>query len=443
MDDLDRALLAAFDAIVPKLRGDPAELRRRLARRRTPALTRPPRAWCLAVRASDTRLTAWNTAMVPEDAADTARDRRGRMRVVDPQPHTLTLEKHVLLRLCRPVRFEPMGYDWQHAAAMLGVHEETLRYAIRKGVFHVKHRPRSGGKRGKPVPILTAARVFDPSSSSLMRPPDPLWGTLWHHLAARLPDDLEEEVQRVPSFRLDPRDVAKCRTVPIARFRGWRFVCPMCGQPVRAVFYPLPVPDLPTMLGLDPETLENKPLAVSGQRFAGDDDDAEIDLLPPGFHIEHTTSHIDPPTRSFACHACHRVRYFSRLDRNSWNHLIAHLSAGLLYGREVEQPDWFTDPTHPDNRPRKRPYKQRPRPTPRRDAVRRRLLAGMTYKQIADALNLTTHGVDAHVKAIYREARMHSREELRAVCGSGERAVAEDGARSWPGNTNADTSVRG
>jgi len=412
MDALDCALLTAFDAIVPKLRGDPAELRRRLARRRTPTLTRPPRAWCLAVRASDTRLTAWNTAMVPEDAADTARDRRGRLRVVDPQPHTLTLEKRVLLRLCRPVRFEPMGYDWQHAARMLGVHEETLRYAIRKGVFHVKHRPRSGGKRGRPVPILTADRVFDPSSSSLMRPPDPVWGTLWHHLAARLPDDLEEEVQRVPSFRLDPRDVAKCRTVPIARFRGWRFVCPMCGQPVRAVFYPLPVPDLPTMLGLDPETLENKPFAASEQPFATDDD-AEIDLLPDGFHIEHTTSHIAHPTRAFACHVCHRVRYFSRLDRNSWNHLIAHLSAGLLYGREVEQPDWFTDPTHPDNRPRKRPYTQRPRPTPRRDAV------GPTHPRPAPQRGRVLAGLLAvkPARRIAADVGVHSRAQLQAEHG--------------------------
>src|SRR5205814_6945916 len=36
---------------------DPKELPRRLARRRLPIMTRPPRAWRLAVRASDRRIT--------------------------------------------------------------------------------------------------------------------------------------------------------------------------------------------------------------------------------------------------------------------------------------------------------------------------------------------------------------------------------------------------
>ncbi len=34
----------------------------------------------------------------------------------------------------------------------------------------------------------------------------------------------------------------------------------------------------------------------------------------------------------------------SRTDPNAWNELIAYLSAGLLYGHEVQRPSWFPRP---------------------------------------------------------------------------------------------------
>jgi hypothetical protein len=56
MHTLDSAILAAWARVRPILQSDPDELAARLARRRSQLLLRPPRAWCLAVRAADRRL---------------------------------------------------------------------------------------------------------------------------------------------------------------------------------------------------------------------------------------------------------------------------------------------------------------------------------------------------------------------------------------------------
>src|SRR5207302_1418593 len=81
------------------------------------------------------------------------------------------------------------------------------------------------------------------------------------------------------------------------------------------------------------------------------------------------------PLPTFACDKCHRIKRFSRCDPNAWNEAVTYLSAGLLYGREVQRPDWFpkpirhdrqssasTDPSAPDARS--------PPPPPRRPSDR-------------------------------------------------------------------------
>src|SRR5690349_20200874 len=61
MDDIETAILDAwFDRVFPILQRDPRELARRLARRRSATLNRPPRPWCVALRANDARLTPSN-----------------------------------------------------------------------------------------------------------------------------------------------------------------------------------------------------------------------------------------------------------------------------------------------------------------------------------------------------------------------------------------------
>src|SRR5438445_11577186 len=64
MDDMDRALFEAFSEVWPRLLKDPDELRARLARRRSSEMSRSPRAWCMAVRASDRRIEPYQTAAI-------------------------------------------------------------------------------------------------------------------------------------------------------------------------------------------------------------------------------------------------------------------------------------------------------------------------------------------------------------------------------------------
>src|SRR4051794_18826006 len=64
MDDMDRALFEAFEVVWGRIKGDEGELPARLARRRSAEMGRPPRAWCLAVRASDRRIDPGRTAIV-------------------------------------------------------------------------------------------------------------------------------------------------------------------------------------------------------------------------------------------------------------------------------------------------------------------------------------------------------------------------------------------
>src|SRR5688500_2141187 len=67
MSDLLDLIGNAWETTVkPLLENDPDELARRLARLRSGMLRRPPRAWCLAVRASDQWINPATVACVPE-----------------------------------------------------------------------------------------------------------------------------------------------------------------------------------------------------------------------------------------------------------------------------------------------------------------------------------------------------------------------------------------
>ena len=71
MADLESEFHFAWSRVAARFGDDGADLARRLARRRRAVLVRPPRAWCLALRASDARLPEVAT-LLPADAADTA-----------------------------------------------------------------------------------------------------------------------------------------------------------------------------------------------------------------------------------------------------------------------------------------------------------------------------------------------------------------------------------
>src|SRR5712691_3884344 len=97
VDDLERGILEIYLNLVPTLAQE--ELKARLARRRTALLQCPPRAWCLAVRASDHRINNQNAIIVPEQAANPY-DGEHFHEVL---PHEVTLEPTLLRKICAPV----------------------------------------------------------------------------------------------------------------------------------------------------------------------------------------------------------------------------------------------------------------------------------------------------------------------------------------------------
>jgi hypothetical protein len=118
---------------------------------------------------------------------------------------------------------------------------------------------------------------------------------------------------------------------------------------------------------------------------------------------------------SFACYSCHRIRCFSRVDaKNSWNELVSYLSGGLLYGREVEKPDWFAREAQ-----RKRDYCPRAsRAAPRREQVLRRMLIGWTITQIASDLKMCKQQVCDCIRKLCRQENVANRRELAIKFGS-------------------------
>ena len=86
--------------VLPLIRKDRAELARRLARRGAGMMRRPPRAWCLAVRASDQRVN-------PESAVCAA---------IRDGPAG------------RPVSFDRTGIDTRPAGRQTGDDMEFVRY---------------------------------------------------------------------------------------------------------------------------------------------------------------------------------------------------------------------------------------------------------------------------------------------------------------------------
>src|SRR5689334_9786373 len=112
MDPITSTILDAWALHGDRILANPLELQKRLARRRMKTLRRPLRAYCLAVRAGDTRMSPATEVMDPWKAADQRRpDSYGQ--------HTVTLTSQTLRRLCAPIRIPP-GADWKDVAPLLG-----------------------------------------------------------------------------------------------------------------------------------------------------------------------------------------------------------------------------------------------------------------------------------------------------------------------------------
>ncbi|MDB5318981.1 MAG: Bacterial regulatory protein luxR family [Phycisphaerales bacterium] len=359
MDDLDRTILETYLKVLPTL--SEQDLRARLARRKTAALSRPPRAWCLAIRASDTRINNDTAIIIPHHAIDFP---------TKPNSHEVVLDARLIRLLCKPVELEP-NTDWTRVAKSLGVHPESLRHSMRSGRFRLHHYHLLGGKRGKPVPVFLNFETLDPTSGRLREPTDPIWGSVWRYASARVPENFEQPIQRRPVYALYQGD---------PRFRGYRWLCPKCERLTRMLYCPLPAYNIPRFLEHDPAQLLN-----------------DSSFSPP------------PSPLNFACHHCQRIRFFSRMNHDSWNHFITHVTGGLLYGHEIPKPEDFSAATH-----RKRKYHptlNRP-PSKRREQVLQLLLQGDTYKEIAKRLKVGYTTVRGHVEILYKQNNVHSREQL-------------------------------
>src|SRR4051812_43593432 len=121
MTDVDRLILEAWNKLGPKIIRNPDELARRLARRRLPILTRPVRAWCIALRASDRRITPAHWVISPEHAMDLNHPHHP----YEPIEHEVIIRPHALRKYCRPVRTDSWGELVQNVAKQLGCSDGT------------------------------------------------------------------------------------------------------------------------------------------------------------------------------------------------------------------------------------------------------------------------------------------------------------------------------
>ena len=100
MNDLARLMMEAWERVWPWLKENPLELRKRLERRRSVGLNRPLRHWCLALRASDRRITAMDWILTPMHALDLNHPEHP----YEPVEHEVLIQTHGLRKFCRAVR---------------------------------------------------------------------------------------------------------------------------------------------------------------------------------------------------------------------------------------------------------------------------------------------------------------------------------------------------
>ena len=439
MDDVELAIHDAWQRVRPILLADEAELARRLARRRNAGLGRPPRAWCMAVRASDTRIPDQNCRQAKAIGEAVAEEVR--------------LDARLLRTLCAPVTITPPGETLQEVAAKLGVGVTSLLTARARGIFRTHHIKGLGGSRGWPVPLLYTDRLLDPSAK-LFACADRVWSWTAPDLGGRIVDDFEQAVTRVAYWRghCGKNEYAEGRhpeidaTTPKRRRRPEELHVPRAGPDL--VWYKWKGDQY---LGYDwrnelaRENYERQARARE-RRLARYRERRANGELPRGASRSGGSLHFNgwqwvcpacgktcrtiycpaprvrlvwdvpalarvidivPPRggiEGFACVRCHRVQYLTSTTAQCWNIVVSYLSEALLYGAEVARPAWFA-------RTRQRAYAPRfhAKESRRRPQVIELLIAGLTHRQIGERLGLSPRTIDAHVRKIYEVHGVHRR----------------------------------
>jgi hypothetical protein len=397
MDQLDTHLERAWAALSARCRSDRREAARRFRRTRGCLLRRPPRAWCLCLRASDTRISPFNAIIditadprYPHPLALEVHDADHALRL--GTPHAITLDGETIRDLTRPVSIAWPGVEWTIAAAMLGRHPCSIARWIKRGVLRVfERRPAHAlGRGGRPIPIVWSPSPLDPNAFEAAAP-DPVWGTLWRHLSDRMPLNYALTVTRVPRDRpVTVRSREGGRWIDIRR-RGWEFICPgrlnldgslrACGRRCTRLYAPQTIWTLPMALGPD-EAFDLAPDSEpdcdpdsdpDSRQDTGQSSDVEICTKldkrssarsraarspAPAHAPAHFPAHVpggplrlagqwrpamtDPSRatgpRSFACRRCWNVRFVNLRDRSCWHEFITYISGGLLMGHEVTPP---------------------------------------------------------------------------------------------------------
>src|SRR5688572_2118790 len=226
-DDIVDILCAAWRRVREGLRGKPAEVRRRLKRGREMWKKRPPRAWCLAIRASDTRINPVTARCEPEAAAYPRECVPGAARTAYAR-HRVTLDVELLRELIRPVRIHEWGEEITEVARRVGRREAGLEIARFKGRLRTHFDPPTAGHGGSPRAIVSATGWLDPGAH-LLQQADPVWGWTGKIAYWRVPDELEPQtIERLPFYQDRTRAYADTRGLhpehplvdPPARRRG-------------------------------------------------------------------------------------------------------------------------------------------------------------------------------------------------------------------------------
>lgn len=363
--ELDQLLWHTWLKLQDHILANPHELRRRLDRR-AKAYDHVPRPLCIALKASDRRINDMSACLFPRDA-----DVKGR-----EVEHTLLLAAPALKSLCRPVELY-WGQHFSKLAFDLGAPRQVPRTLERRGHLRARRIPLLRAQRGLPVPLVDSpipatapagATWEDFGHSTLLDPcaftytaPDQLLRPYWQTL--RLPDSFEQTLHRTPIFRVQRGHL---------RFMHWAWLCPECHRDVNTLYLPLGAPDF--------AQLHNIPLP--------------------------TTDDAPEPRLAFACKRCHGIANLARTPNSlhkSWSLLIAHLSTGLLFGREVPRPASFAATRA------NQATAQKPRSSPRRDELELYLAqTDLPIKEIARRMHWTYGAVLKELHLILKKRHLRA-----------------------------------
>jgi hypothetical protein len=476
-DEITDILITAWRRVRETLRHKPKQVCRRLQRGRAAWRKRPPRARSVPIRAADTRITPMTARCVPEHAAYPREAMAPELRTAYER-HRVTLDVELLRELCAAVRIHEWGEPQAEVARRLGRHEVTgLRVPRSKGKLRTRFYPPTGGRGRQHVAVLAqtwldpCAHLCQPADrvwgwtgkiaywrvpddlppqeiervpfyqdrtrafadKSGLHPEHPLVDPVRppkqpkYKLAPPPPDHVQYKwkgdqfigydwraAEKNPLIRegyeRHQRRLARTRAAYKARkargevkprpgadgggslmFRGWMWICPICGKQKKVLYYPLPPINVIRGYGT----------------FAQDDViDAALAADP---------SLAEPQRASgLACMQCHNVSGTGRVRKSVWHQVVVYLSGGLLRGRDVPRPEWFT----PD---RKRPY----RPmlmarTSKRPQALEMLERGVAIDQIARELQLCEATVTIYAQKLFPKYGVRTLAELKRKLGVGD-----------------------